>query len=110
MRPLAIDRVRALVRPAMESMRSAALRGLSTADDESYFSALEQECTELTQEPTGVGLDVPAWLEALESEVETAGQAISHPELAAAVEPPLSQRPLTSEEVTRQLSDWQVVE
>ena len=109
-RPLTIDRVRALVRPAMEAMRRAALAGRTTPDDESYFSVLEQECMELTQEPSGVGLEVPAWLRALESEVETTWQAITHPELVAESEPPLSQRPLSADDVTRQLVDWQVVE
>jgi hypothetical protein len=109
-RPLTIDRVRALVRPSLEAMRRAALAGKTTPDDESYFAVLEQECTELTQEPSGVGLEVPPWLQALETEVETAWQAITHPELVAEMEPPLTQHPLSADDVTRQLTDWQVVE
>jgi hypothetical protein len=109
-RPLTIDRVRSLVRPAMESMRRAALAGKTIADDESYFSVLEQECAELTQEPSGAGLEVPPWLRALEAEVEATWQVISHPELVAEADPPLAQRPLTADDVTRQFEDWQVVE
>jgi hypothetical protein len=60
--PMTIDRMRALVGPAM-------------ADAEANrpsrsFDLLEQECELLTRHPTGVGLDVPAWLDALEQEVE----------------------------------------
>jgi hypothetical protein len=109
-RPLTIDRVRALIKPAMESMRRAALAGKTEADDPTYFSVLEQECNELTQEPSGVGLEVPAWLRAIEAEVESSWQAIAHPALAAESTPPVPQRPLTADDVTRQLSDWQVIE
>ena len=60
-RPLAIDRVRALVAPAVEDVRAGR--------ESEAFARLEQETEELTLEPTGVGLDVPGWLHALESEV-----------------------------------------
>jgi hypothetical protein len=105
-RPLVIDRVRALVRPAMESMRSAALAGRKAPTDDSYFAVLEQECVELAQEPSGVGLEVPSWLEALKQEVEIARQAIAHPELVAEAEPPLAQVPLSAEDVARELAAW----
>ena len=61
-RPMDIDRVRALVEPAV---REAALGGKCPA-----FEELRRETTELTREPTGAGLDVPAWLAALEEEVD----------------------------------------
>ncbi len=60
--PMTIDRMRALVGPAM---RDAEANRESRA-----FELLEQECELLTRHPTGVGLDVPAWLDALEQEVE----------------------------------------
>src|SRR5205823_6369260 len=61
-RSLAIDRVRALVRPAIEEPR----KGLpSTA-----FNLLEQELSDWAEHPTGAGLDVPSWLAALEHETE----------------------------------------
>jgi hypothetical protein len=61
MRPLAIDRLKALVRPAIEDVRA----GRASA----AFDALEQEIAEFTETPTGAGLDVPGWLMALEEEV-----------------------------------------
>lgn len=60
--PMTIDRMRALVGPAM---RDAEANQHSEA-----FDLLEQEAALLTRHPSGVGLDVPTWLEALEEEVE----------------------------------------
>jgi hypothetical protein len=59
-RPLAIDRVQALVAPAIDAAGSG---------DPAPFAALQQEIASLAQEPAGAGLDLPDWLEALEEEV-----------------------------------------
>jgi hypothetical protein len=59
-RPLAIDRVRALVGPAIDA---------ADTGDPVPFTALQQEITSLAQEPAGSGLDLPDWLGALEEEV-----------------------------------------
>jgi hypothetical protein len=61
-RPLAIDRIRALVAPAIEEARQGG--------EAPKFEMLRHDTNFLTREPTGVGLDVPAWLVALEEEVE----------------------------------------
>lgn len=61
-RPLTIDRIRALVKPAVDQIRAGGACP--------KFELLEEETELLTREPTGVGLDVPAWLVALEEEVE----------------------------------------
>lgn len=63
-RPLTIDRIRALIAPAMAEAR----RGGPTPQ----FDLLREETALLTREPTGVGLDLPAWLVALEEEVDEA--------------------------------------
>ncbi|TWT83379.1 hypothetical protein CA13_48440 [Planctomycetes bacterium CA13] len=60
--PMTIDRMRALVGPAMRDAENNQLGN--------SFSLLEQEADLLTRHPTGVGLDVPAWLDALGEEVE----------------------------------------
>lgn len=61
-RPLAVDRLRALVRPAIDGLRGgrepAALR------------RLEEAIAQFTEEITGTGFEVPAWLDALEEEVD----------------------------------------
>jgi hypothetical protein len=51
-RPLAVDRLRALVRPSVVELR--------TDGDHTAFSLLEQELLEFTDNPCGSGLDVPA--------------------------------------------------
>ncbi len=52
------------------------------ANRESHsFELLEQEAELLTRHPTGVGLDVPAWLDALEEEVEELAKRRSSSEI-----------------------------
>ena len=89
-RPLAVDRLRALVRPAMqESLGSQPAVA---------FELLRQEADELTREPTGAGLDVPAWLQALEDEVAASSR------LGAGDETPLiPQAPITLEAAQREI-------
>ena len=62
MKPLVIDRLRALIGPAIQE---------STATEcQTSFDLLEQEILALAEEPSGVGLDVPEWLVELNDEVE----------------------------------------
>jgi hypothetical protein len=60
--PMTIARMRALVQPAM--------RDAEANRESSRFELLEAESELLAKTPTGAGLDVPAWLAALEEEVE----------------------------------------
>lgn len=66
--PMTIDRIRALVEPAMQDAEDN--RGHSRA-----FERLHSEVELLTRTPSGVGLDLPAWLDSLEEEVETIAKA-----------------------------------
>ncbi len=103
-RPLAIDRVRALIKPAMDEVR----KGPEGAEPGGGpFELLEQETEELTQEPTGVGLDVPVWLLSLEQEVEQQRRAAVHLDRADDFRLPLEQTPLSLEDVQRQLTGWE---
>ena len=67
---------------------------------------LQHDTDYLTREPTGVGLDVPAWLVALEEEVEDGDlrESFGMPEcdLATTIAPVL----LSYEDAKRQLDDW----
>jgi hypothetical protein len=97
-RPLAIDRIRALVGPAIEEARSGG--------EAPKFDLLRHDTQYLTREPTGVGLDVPAWLVALEEEVEDTLRA-NHDcwqdhDLASMIPPVL----LSFEEARQQLEEW----
>ena len=64
----------------------------------------------LAQEPSGVGFEVPAWLLALEEEVENQRTAL----LARYVPPRLDERiplcPLSYEQVMDQLEEWEEAE
>ena len=71
--PMTIDRMRALVGPAM--------RDAEANRESNSFELLEQEAELLTRHPTGVGLDVPAWLDALEEEVEELAKRRSSSEI-----------------------------
>jgi len=62
--PMVIDRMRALIEPAME----AANNGKPSPE----FELLQVETEMLLREPSGVGLDLPDWLSALEDELEEA--------------------------------------
>jgi len=103
-RPLTIDRVKALIRPAMDAVRA---EGDPSEASRLALSQLEQEIDELTQEPTGVGLDVPAWLAALEQEVESRLRAAEQPERSDAPSLRRSIARLDSEQARNQLSGWE---
>jgi hypothetical protein len=92
-RPLAIDRVRALVCPAIEDARHGR--------DGHWFALLEQELTEFIENPSGSGLDVPAWLIALEEEEQRCQRAEERVGEPADLEPPVPRRLLSWEEAQR---------
>ncbi len=104
-RPLAIDRVRALIKPAMDRVRH---RPVAAEAPDNAFEQLEQEIEELTQEPTGIGFEVPGWLQSLEQEVEQQCRALSHFDRPEESHWSLDQTKLTLEEVQRQLSGWEL--
>ena len=68
-RPLLIDRVKALIEPALTAKEN---------DRTEAFITLEHEISSLSGEPTGAGLDLPDWLAALEDEVTTARAHTNH--------------------------------
>ena len=61
-RPLEIDRLCALLRPAVDEIRN----GRPPAS----LRQLEEHIARFTQEPAGAGFELPSWLEALEQEME----------------------------------------
>jgi hypothetical protein len=95
-RPLAIDRVRALIRPAMDAAGSG---------DRTAFAALEEEIESLSREPAGAGLDVPDWLAALEEEVSMVRCAKRHHEIGDDALRRIEQVRLGWEELQEQLSN-----
>jgi hypothetical protein len=93
-RGLAIDRVKALVRPAIDEASSG------RAGDS--FELLEQELVEFTDHPAGSGLDLPNWLAALEHEIEFS-RCRSRAGAPDESSSPAPQAPLSWEEAQRQI-------
>lgn len=96
--PLAIDRVRTLVEPAIAEVRRRDGKCPT-------FRLLEREAAVLTREPTGVGLDLPVWLVALEEEVEQARRP-AHEKSDPSLQAIIPYTVLSRSEVKRQLDEW----
>ncbi len=95
--PLAVDRLAALVQPAVTE-----LRGGRPAVS---FDILRSEIEAFTREPSGIGFDVPAWLEVLEAEVYRIRSAGADDDDARS----LSGIPLVKlsiPAIQRQIDDW----
>jgi hypothetical protein len=95
-RPLVIDRVRAMVDPAMHGKRE---------QRRAAFAALEQEIADLAGEPHGAGLDVPDWLSALEDEVTEARSRLNHISSADRLSRRIGQVRLSWDEILEQLGE-----
>jgi hypothetical protein len=98
-RPLVIDRIRAFVRPAMEEAEAGG--------PAPCFELLHTETEILTREPTGVGLDIPAWLAALEEEVDLASRPLHELRRDDQITEAVPLTPIPIEELERQLDVWE---
>jgi hypothetical protein len=101
LRPMAIDRTTALVRPSIEQ-----------GDDEEAqraFESLRSQAQLLAEKPTGVGLETPDWIDALEEELE---RATNETRIGSETLHPCGGRPrnLTLAEVEDQLSNWELTD
>jgi hypothetical protein len=67
---------------------------------------LQEELRAYTATPTGVGLDVPAWLRSLEAEVHRVQAARSTLAVLAESFHRAPRRPLSLDELKRQLDEW----
>lgn len=94
--PLAIDRLRALVRPAVEERR--------TNRPPQSFEVLEESVAQFTAEPSCVGFTVPDWLEALEEEIEQIRLQGERGESREA--PQVPQVRLSAQAIQEQLAQW----
>jgi hypothetical protein len=97
-KPLALDRLCALIEPAMEEAGQR---------EHPSFTCFDQEIGPYAAEPTGVGLDVPHWLRRLEGEVHRVRAAHTAVAVLAGDLPQVPKVVLTLEEVRRLLNEWQ---
>jgi hypothetical protein len=95
-RPLVIDRLRAMVEPSMNG---------SVARRKAAFASLESEIAELVSEPHGAGLDVPDWLPALEDEVTEARSRLSHVSSSDRLSRRIGQVRMSWDEILEQLGE-----
>jgi hypothetical protein len=98
-KPLALDRLCALIEPAMAEARQFG-EGPS-------FVRLEKELQGLTATPTGVGLDVPQWLRRLVLEVQRVRAAQTTVAVLAEGLLHVPKKALTIEELKQQVEDWE---
>lgn len=94
-RPLVIDRLRAMVEPAMHGGPGS----------RQAFEVLESEIAALAAEPHGAGLDVPDWLSALEDEVTTARSRMTHTSSSDRLSRRIGQVRLSWSEILEQLGE-----
>jgi hypothetical protein len=96
--PLDVDRLCALVRPAVEEVLAGRKK--------TSFAALKRAIKQFTAEPGGVGFDLPPWLDALDREVQRVQSEMPDDDDASLLAPPLAQMRLPLEEFQRQIVDW----
>ncbi len=97
-KPLALDRLCALIEPVMEEVYHG---GPGSA-----FARLEKELRPYAETPVGVGLDVPQWLRRLDAEVQRV--LVAHGSQVHLVEQLLRvpRAAVRLEELQRQVQDW----
>ena len=108
-RPLVVDRLCAMIEPAMDEApgkpqpADAPGHPLAGRGEPSTFSRLEEGIQEFTRDISGAGFDVPAWLEALEQEVDRVLSDGPEEEELPDPQLPVLQVQLTRDEVRRQV-------
>ena len=104
-RPLLIDRLRAMVEPSMNGEIERHGEADDHASGEESFAALEREIAELADEPHGSGLDVPDWLTALEDEVTAARSRLNHVSSSDRLSRRIGQVKLSWDDILEQLAE-----
>jgi hypothetical protein len=97
-KPLALDRLAALIEPAMTEARRDGPRPA--------FARLRDELPAYTTTPSGVGLDVPYWLRRLEMEVRRVQATQTTIAVLAESFFRVPRRPLAYDDLQRQLREW----
>jgi len=96
--PMKIAHLRALVEPAAEE--------LNRGPGQTMMKRLEEESSQLAQQPTGSGLDLPIWILEMHVEVERVLQPRHLRQIALRHQQAVPSLPLNLEEIESLLSDW----
>jgi hypothetical protein len=98
-RPLEIDRLCALVRPAVDEIRYDR--------PPEAFQQLEEHIARFTAEPTGAGFELPSWLDALEQEMDRVSWQATEEDDEEGLDPlvRLPQVRLSRDEILRQIRE-----
>ena len=94
-RPLAVDRLRALVRPAVREHREAV--------DSGAFEQLRARIAPFAENLSGAGFEVPGWLESLEDEVDRVREGDQRDDEPSNALPAVAVRRLSWEDAVRQV-------
>ncbi len=100
-KPLALDRLCALIEPCADEARDIEDEAARPA-----FKRLQEELRTYAASPSGVGLDVPAWLRRLETELHKVQAQKAAVAVLAESFFRVARRQLTLEEVQAQLREW----
>ena len=99
-KPLLLDRILALVKPAMRDARGG---GESEA-----FGRFKEECEQYLSTTLGSALEPQAWLQSVEEEVQQAEtEAALSQEPAGREPPPAARLPISLEDLKQQLTVWE---
>jgi hypothetical protein len=98
-RPLAVDRLCALIEPAMAEAQSSG--------EPAAFAQLREELRTHASQPTGVGLDVPHWLRRLEGEVRRVRASHATVAVLATHLFQVLPKPIAYDDLLQQLQDWE---
>ncbi|MCP3693564.1 MAG: hypothetical protein GY917_15290, partial [Planctomycetaceae bacterium] len=96
--PMKIAHLRALVEPAAEE--------LNRGPGQTMMKRLEEESSQLAQQPTGSGLDLPIWILEMHVEVERVLQPRHLRQVSLRHQQAVPSLPLNLEEIESLLSDW----
>jgi hypothetical protein len=94
-RPLEVDRLCALIRPAIAEIRDA--------KPPAALRRLEEQIAELMKQPSGAGFELPGWLDALDQELEQSQWSAEEEEETFDPHVRLPQVLLSRKEVARQI-------
>ncbi len=98
-KPLAVNRMMALVPRAMKDARSG-------NEDSAAFSILQDEIERYLASTIGSGIDVPDWMRSLEDEIDRLDEKVTSEQYDIETEIKLSPVPMSLDDIKKQLKLW----